>query len=150
MPDLYVILWAVVAAVALIGEVLTISFFLVFFSLGAVVGLLFAFAGLGPFVQVAGFILASVLSMFILRPALFNRLALRGGEVYVGQKSIAGQSGVVTADIEPGGSGTIKVGIGGEYWTARSLDTEEGIKQGSRVRVLDTDGLTALVETVEN
>ena len=148
MPDLYVILWAVVAAVALVGEVLTISFFLVFFSLGAVVGLLLAFAGLGPFVQVAGFIVASVVSMFILRPALLNRLALRGGEVYVGQKSIAGQSGVVTMEIEPGASGTIRVG-GGEYWTAKSLDARERIKQGSRVRVLDTDGLTALVETVD-
>ena len=148
MPDLYVILWAVVAAVALVGEVLTISFFLVFFSLGAVVGLLLAFANLGPFVQVAGFIVASVVSMFILRPALLNRLALRGGEEYVGQKSLAGQSGVVTMEIEPGASGTIRVG-GGEYWTAKSLDAGERIKQGSRVRVLDTDGLTALVETVD-
>lgn len=148
MPDLYVILWAVVGAAALVGEVLTISFFLVFFSLGAVVGLLLALAGLGPFLQVAGFILASVFSMFILRPALLNRLALRGGEVYVGQKSIAGQGAVVTMDIEPGGSGTIRVG-GGEYWTARSLDAGERIEQGARVRVLDTDGLTALVETVD-
>jgi membrane-bound ClpP family serine protease len=37
----------------------------------------------------------------------------------------------------------------GEFWTARSLYPGEKIEKGTKVRVLDTDGLTALVDTVE-
>ena len=42
----------------------------------------------------------------------------------------------------------VRVGSG-EFWTARSLHPDEKIEQGTKVRVLDTDGLTALVDTVE-
>ena len=38
----------------------------------------------------------------------------------------------------------------GEFWTARALYSGEGIEKGAKVRVLDIDGLTALVEPVEN
>jgi membrane-bound ClpP family serine protease len=42
----------------------------------------------------------------------------------------------------------VRVGRG-EFWTARSLYPDEKIERGTKVRVLDTDGLTALVDTVE-
>ena len=143
--DLDIIFWAVLAALAFAGELLSVSFFLLFFSLGAVVALVLAFAGLGLATQALGFIAASVLSMVVLRPALLNRLALRSGEGYAGHRGITGESAVVTEVIEPGGKGTVRVG-GGEFWTARSLHPGERIEEGTRVRVLDTDGLTALVD----
>jgi len=55
---------------------------------------------------------------------------------------------VVTQEIEAGGKGMVRVGSG-EFWTARSLHPDESIERGTKVRVLDTDGLTALVDTVE-
>lgn len=42
----------------------------------------------------------------------------------------------------------VKVG-NGEFWTARTLYTSERLESGVRVRILDTDGLTALVEPLE-
>ena len=146
--DLDIIFWAVLAALAFAGELLSVSFFLLFFSLGAVVALVLAFAGLGLAAQAVGFIAASVLSMVVLRPALLNRLALGGGEGYAGHRGITGENAVVTEAIESGGKGTVRVGSG-EFWTARSLYPGEKIEKGTRVRVLDTDGLTALVEAVE-
>jgi membrane protein implicated in regulation of membrane protease activity len=143
-----IIFWAALAALAFAGELLTVSFFLLFFSLGAVVGLVAALLGLGITAQAVGFLLASVLSMVILRPAFLNRLALRGGEGYRGHRGITGESAVVTEEIEAGGKGMVRVGTG-EFWTARSLHPDERIERGTRVRVLDTDGLTALVDTVE-
>src|SRR5215212_6780608 len=113
--DWEIIFWVALAALAFVGELLTVSFFLLFFSLGAVVGLVAALLGFGITVQAVGFLAASVLSMVILRPAFLNRLALGSGE----------------------------------FWTARSLHPDEKIERGTRVRVLDTDGLTALVDTVE-
>jgi membrane protein implicated in regulation of membrane protease activity len=138
----------VLAALAFAGELLSVSFFLLFFSLGALVALLAAFAGLGIGLQVAGFIVASLLSMVVLRPALMHRISFRGSERYESRDSITGKSGVVTSSIEPGGSGTVRIGSG-EFWTARAVYPEQRIESGTRVRVLDNDGITALVEAVE-
>ena len=136
------------AGLAFVGELLSVSFFLLFFALGAVVALALAFAGLGLTAQAIGFIVASVVSMLVLRPALLNRLSLRGGEAYAGHRGITGERAVVTEAIEAGGKGTVRVGSG-EFWTARAMYTGEGIGKGAKVRVLDIDGLTALVEPVE-
>lgn len=147
--NLDVILWAIVAALTFAGELLTVSFFLLFFAFGALVGLIVAFAGFGVTAQVIGFIAASVLSMVVLRPALLNRLALAGSEPYVGPGKIEGKKAVVTDPIEPGETGMVRVG-NGEFWTARTMYTGERLESGARVRVLDTDGLTALVEPLEH
>jgi membrane protein implicated in regulation of membrane protease activity len=146
--ELDIIFWAVLAALAFAGELLSLSFFLLFFALGALVGLVIAFLGLGLVAQAIGFVAASVLSMAVLRPALMHRISFRGSERYVRRGSIAGKSGVVTDAIEPGGSGTVRIGSG-EFWTARAVYPEQKIESGTRVRVLDTDGITALVEAVE-
>ena len=147
MDNWEIVFWAVLAALAFVGELLTVSFFLLFLSLGAVVGLLAAVFGFGITVQAVGFVAASGLSMAILRPAFLNRLALRAGEGYTGHRGITGESAVVTEEIEAGGKGMVRVGSG-EFWTARSLHSDEKIEPGTRVKVLDTDGLTALVDTV--
>lgn len=146
--DWDIVFWAAVAALAFVGELLTVSFFLLFFSLGALTALGMAFLGFSPVLQAVGFVAASVLSMFVLRPALLNRLALHGGERYVSSSNVTGRTGVVTSAIEPEGKGMIRIG-NGEFWTARSLYPDRAIEPGTRVRVLDTDGLTALVEAVE-
>lgn len=145
--DWEIIFWVVVAALAFVGEVLSMSFFLVFFAIGAVVGVLAALLGLGTGAQVIGFIVASVASMVILRPKIVNRLSFAKSEGYE-SRAITGKSGVVTEPIEPDGSGTVRIGSG-EFWTARSLYGNGKIEKGVKVRVLDTDGLTALVESVE-
>jgi membrane protein implicated in regulation of membrane protease activity len=41
----------------------------------------------------------------------------------------------------------VRIGSG-EFWTARAFYPEQRIDSGTRVRVLDTDGITALVEAV--
>lgn len=146
--DWEIIFWVVLAALAFVGEIMTVSFFLLFFALGATVGVLLAFLGFGMGVQIAGFVAASLLSMAILRPKLLNRLALGDGGGYRSPNNLTGRGGVVTREIEPGESGTVKIG-NGEFWTARSLYPDQRIEKGAKVRVLDTDGLTALVEANE-
>jgi membrane protein implicated in regulation of membrane protease activity len=145
-----IIFWAVLAALAFVGELLSVSFFLLFITLGAVVALLMAFLGLGVALQAAGFIAASLLSVVVLRPSLMHRISFRASEQYESRcrYNIMGKCGVVTHAIEPGGKGTVRIGSG-EFWTAHSVYPDQGIEHGARVRVLDTDGLTALVESVE-
>jgi membrane protein implicated in regulation of membrane protease activity len=140
LSDAETIFWVVVTALAFIGELLSVSFFLLFFALGAAVALVVALSGAGIVAQVVGFVVASLLSLVVLRPVLLHRVFLGGGKRYV-----TGKSGIVTNAIEPGASGMVRVGDG-EFWTARTAYTSQRIEVGSRVRVLDTDGLTALVE----
>lgn len=147
--DWDIVFWAALAALAFVGELMTVSFFLFFFSLGALVALAAALLGFGVTVQAIGFVAASVLSMVVLRPTILNRLALGSSEGYERRVGIAGKSAVVTDAIEPGGSGTVRIGSG-DFWTARTIyPNEEVVQEGTRVRVLDTDGLTAVVEVVE-
>jgi membrane protein implicated in regulation of membrane protease activity len=147
MQSVEIIFWAVLAAVAFVGEILSVSFFLLSFSIGAVVALLMALAGLGVGLQAAGFIATWLLSMVVLRPAIMHRISFRSSEPYASRDSITGKSGVVSSAIEPGASGTVRIGST-EFWTARALYPEHRIELGTRVRVLDTDGLTAVVEAV--
>jgi membrane protein implicated in regulation of membrane protease activity len=147
LEGLEIVVWAVVAALAFVGEILTVSFFLLFLSAGAVAALLMGLLGFGVPFQIAGFIAVSVLSTAVLRPALVRRIS-QSSEIYEGSGGIVGKVGVVTGTIEPGGSGMVRIG-GGEFWTARSLYSGQRIEPGARVRVLETDGLTALVEVVE-
>lgn len=147
LEGLDMVVWAVLGALALVGEVLTASFFLLFFALGAAVALALAFFGAGIALQVGGFVVAVALSMLVLRPALLHQISFGESEKYE-SPGITGKSGVVTSVIEPGGSGTVRIGSG-EFWTARSLYPGQRIEPGARVRVLDTDGLVALVEAVE-
>lgn len=146
--DVEIILWMVAAVVAVVGEVLTTSFFLVFFAFGALAALLLAALGLGLTAQIVGFVVASVLGMVVLRPAVVHRLSFGGSESYERRGEIVGRSGVVTAAIESGASGQIEVG-GGEYWSARLAYGDGKIAKGTRVRVLHTDGMTVLVEPLE-
>ncbi len=148
MDTWHVVFWAVLAALALAGEVLTVSFFLVFFSFGAVAALVLSVLGVGTALQTAGFVLASVAGMLVLRPALVSRLSFKNSERYVGRGDITGKTAVVTQAIGPENSGMVRIG-GGDFWTARALYSGREIEEGTRVRVLDTDGVTALVEPQE-
>ena len=147
MDNLDIVFWAVLAVLAFVGELLTVSFFLLFLSLGALAGLALAALDFSIAAQAIGFVAASALSMAILRPALMHRISFRGSERYESRNAVTGRSGVVTDAIEPGGSGMVRIGSG-DFWTARSVYPEQGIEAGTRVRVLDTDGITALVEAV--
>jgi membrane protein implicated in regulation of membrane protease activity len=147
LENLDIVFWAVLAALAFVGELLSVSFFLLFLSLGALVGLIAASLGFSTAAQAVAFVAASVLSMAVLRPALMHRISFRGSERYESRNAVTGRSGVVTDRIEPGASGTVRIGSG-EFWSARSVYPEQGIEAGARVRVLDMDGITALVEAV--
>lgn len=149
MENMDIILWAVVMALALVGEMLIpLSFFLVFFALGGAVALVMALLGAGSVAEVLGFVAASLVGMVVLRPALLERISLQSGERYLGHRGITGRSATVTEAIEPDASGMVQIGKG-EFWTARALYSGERIGKGERVKVLDMDGLTALVEPVE-
>ena len=123
MENLDIIFWVVLA---FIGELLSVSFFLLFFSFGALARLVIAFLELGLIAQAISFVAASVLGMAVLRPALMHRISFRGSARYESRDSITGRGGIMTTSIEPAGSGTMRIGSG-EFWTACAVYPEQRI-----------------------
>ena len=143
-------MWAViwlVAALALIGaEVLSGEFVLLMLGGGAL-----AAAGMSAVVQdapvVGGitFALASVLLLLAARPALRRRLD-RGISAHppLHTQGLVGRSAVATERVDTHGG---QVRIGGDVWSARTLDEHDVIEAGTAVTVMRISGATAVVVT---
>ncbi len=145
-----VILWLIIAAAALVGEVLTTSFFLIFFTVGAAVAFLLAvFTGASIELEAVVFLAISFATMLILRPPLVQRLALHRSSGYRSTDGIVGKKGVVTRMIRPGMSGTVQIGSG-EYWTAEAVYSNRELPEGTPVEVVATRGVTALVDPLDD
>jgi membrane protein implicated in regulation of membrane protease activity len=136
------VLWVVLACAFGVGEMLSGGFFLAPFALGAAL----AAAGdavAGSAVGLIVFILASILSLVLLRPTVRSHTRLppairTGGAALIGKRAI-----VLERIANAEGVGIVK--IDGEVWTARSLYDDEEIEPGARVEVVDIKGATALV-----
>lgn len=126
-----------------VGEMHTGGFYLGPFAVGALVGAVLSFAGVGLSLSLIAFLLVSLLLLALLRPlaARHRRLppAIRSGTA-----ALVGRDAIVLERIaNREGVGCVK--IGGEVWTARSYDDDEVIDPGEQVQVVEIRGATALV-----
>ena len=135
------VLWVIVAAVLLAGEVVTFGFFLAPVALAALVAAVVALFGGGIELQVGSFLVASVASILLLRPIVQRHLRTPA-QLRTGTAALVGTTGVVIERVDVNGG---RVRIGGEVWSARSYDEDQVIEPGARVSVLEIKGATALV-----
>jgi membrane protein implicated in regulation of membrane protease activity len=136
------LVWVLVACGFGVGEMLTTGFFLAPF---AVAGALAAAtdAAVGGLAAWVVFVLASILTLAVVRPLVKTRL-LSSPTTRTGAAALIGKQAVVLERIHNGeGVGCVK--IDGEVWTARALDDDHQIEPGTRVEVVDIKGATALV-----
>lgn len=137
------ILWLVAAGVFGIGEMLTTGFFLAPFALGAALAAVTAAVGAGGIASWVVFVLVSILSLAVIRPIAKSHIKMPP-QIRTGSAALIGKQAIVLERIvNDEGVGCVK--IGGEVWTARSLDDDEVIEKGTRVQVIDIRGATALV-----
>lgn len=137
------VLWILIAIVFAVGEVMTPSFYLAPFALGAGVAALADFAGATTVIALVVFLVSSLALLGFLRPIARRHLYLPA-QLRSGAAALVGASGTVTERIanDPG-SGAVK--LGGEVWTARAYDEDAVIEVGTRVEVVEIKGATALV-----
>jgi membrane protein implicated in regulation of membrane protease activity len=133
----------IAACVFGIGEMLTTSFFLAPFALGAGLAALVDAAGAGGAAAWIVFIVASVLTLGIVRPIARSHMKVPP-QIRTGAAALVGRQAIVLERIaNDEGVGCVK--IDGEVWTARAFDDDEIIERGTRVHVVDIKGATALV-----
>jgi membrane protein implicated in regulation of membrane protease activity len=137
------VLWVIAACAFGVGEMLTTSFFLAPFALGALIAAGVDAAGLSATGSLAVFIAVSLVTLFVLRPIARSHMrsapALRTGAA-----AIVGKDAMVLERIcNNEAVGCVK--IDGEVWTARAYDEDDVIEPGKRVHVMAIKGATALV-----
>lgn len=136
-------LWVLVTVVCLILELTSGDFFIMCFAIGAVVTAIAAVLGLGFYGQLAVFVVASVLSIFFVRPKLCKLLHGKRRERPSNADALMGRIGRVSEAIEQDGYG--RVAIDGDDWKAVSADGSY-MPLGQNVRVVGRESIIITVE----
>ena len=143
-PALWV--WVIIIAASIFAEIATLGLTTIWFAGGAGVALGVCIAGGGIWLQIILFIIVSVVLMFLIRPYAKKRFNTKRTATNV--DSILGQTGIVLDEINNLMSqGLVK--IGGQEWTARSMDSNEKIGPGEEVVVERIEGVRAIVRKKE-
>ena len=138
-------MWAVVAVVCLILELMAGDFFIICFSIGAVFAAIAAAFGLGFYSQLVAFAVFTLISLFWVRP--FAKRYLRKGEDrrVSNADALLGRQGRVVETVEADGFGRVQ--IDGDVWKAVTKESAD-IPEGSNVRVIDRESTIITVETI--
>ncbi|MGQ4381140.1 NfeD family protein [Streptomyces sp. SAS_267] len=143
MNDINAWVWWLVGAAGLgIPLVVTAMPEFGMFSVGAVAAAAPAGLGGGVVVQVLVFVIVSVALIAVVRPIAARHRSQRP-ELATGIEALKGRQAIVLERVDGSGAGRIK--LGGEIWSARSLDGAQAYEVGQEVDVVDIDGATAIV-----
>ena len=144
--DLWMI-WVAIAVVCAIAEMFTAGFFIMCFSVGALVALPFSFFGVPAVWQWVIFAVASTAAIFLVRPFAVRYLREKGAKEAVSNAdAILGKTCTVSEDIPEKGYGRVK--LGGDDWKATSADGS-ALAVGTRVRIVARESLIVTVEAAD-
>lgn len=136
--------WLVVFIVMSVIELATMGLVTVWFAGGALAALLASIINLNIYVQVAVFLIVTIVLLLFTRPYVEKHLQKHER---TNVESVPGQIAVVTEEIDNlRGLGQAK--INGMEWTARAEMDEEKIPAGASVKVLSVSGVKLIVTPV--
>ena len=136
------IFWFILFLVALVVEFSTAGLVSIWFAFGALCTMGIAVLTENVFIQIAAFIVISVVTLILTKPLIKKFKAFDVQPT--NSDRVIGKLADVTKDIIPNNFGEVK--IFGEYWTAIS---EDKIKAGTKVRVKAIEGVKLIVEKEE-
>lgn len=143
MDQIAWIFWLALGVVLIVAEVFTLSFFLLWFGVGAIAAALVAMTGLGFGWQFLTFALVSV-GLTLLSRTIFSKADRGADPVKMGMESLPGQIGTVTI----GSKGALQEGavkVFGSEWTAFPSDGESELTEGEKVEVVSVRGSSIYV-----
>lgn len=127
-------LWTIVAIVCLIIELSSGDFFIICFSIGALLGIVGAMVGINIYWQILLFAIGSLLAIFFVRPVALRYLHKNEPNRPSNADALIGRTGKVTETIKAGDYGY--VAIDGDMWKACSQENVD-IEKGAMVSVVD-------------
>lgn len=139
------LVWMVIAAAFVIGEIFTLGFFLLWFGIGAAVAGIMAIFGLGGSWQWGAFAVVSGV-LFVLSRRFAERFSKKQPPG-IGADRFIDKKGVVLEEVDNiKNSGRIRMGK--EEWRAES-DTGAVIPVGKEVRVTKLVGTHVVIKTLK-
>lgn len=145
MADNVWLIWMIMAAVFIIGEIFTAGFFLLWFGIGAAAAGILAMLDIGAGWQWAAFIVVSGL-LFVVSRRFAERITKKQPPG-IGADRFIGMKGVVLEEVD-NTKNTGRVRIEKEEWRADS-DTGEVIPVDKSVEVTRLVGTRLIVKTIK-
>ncbi len=137
------IIWLIITVAMSLIELMTMGLVTIWFAAGSVVALLLSLIGTPMWLQIAAFLVVSVVVLILVRPIAMthfnNRLKKTNIDAIIGRKLIA------KTDID-NLHGTGKVDMDGSTWLAASNVDNIVIKAGEEVKVVEVRGAKLIVE----
>jgi membrane protein implicated in regulation of membrane protease activity len=136
------LIWLIAAGALVVAETLSLGLVLIMFAGGALVAGGAAALGLGVGLQVLVFAIAAVGLLLVVRPIARRHLENTEELSRTGIEALVGRTATVlrTVDAQQG-----RVKIGGDEWSAQSYDATQVLEVGRTVRVMEINGVTAVV-----
>ncbi|WP_461878325.1 NfeD family protein [Fusicatenibacter sp.] len=142
----FAVYWLIALIVFLVIEAATLGLATIWFAGGALVALIAAMCGAGLGIQVASFLVVSLVLLIFTRPFAVRFLSKDTLKTNVDR--VIGMEGVVTEEIS-NLAGTGKVSLGGNIWTARTENEGGTIPVDAVVAVLRVEGVKLIVKVKE-
>ena len=137
--------WMYAAIILFIIELFTPGFIVACLGIGSVIASLIAYIGLDLDAQLIGFAVSTLLSLFVIRPMLYNK---NGAEdkIQTNTEALIGRKARVT-EIINSTLNTGRVSIDGDVWRAKSVDGET-IEINNQVQVLSINSTIVTVKKI--
>lgn len=138
-------IWLIIAGFFLILESITSGFLVFWFSVSALITMIFSFFIVNQTIQASIFVVLSIVLLFATKPFV-KKMTKQSTSIKTNAFSIEGKTAKVVLDIDPvEGCGQIKVN--GEKWSAKSID-DSFISKDTEVKVITIEGVKAIVEPI--
>ncbi len=142
------LVWFLVALVALLGELFTMSFYAVYEAVAAALVGLLALIWPNFIVQVVAFAVFSAVLLGVVRPVTIELLFRVRPQPTVQFPDITGKEATVRERVTDRG-GLVEVGSG-EFWSARAYPPGEVFEPGTQVVVAYREGIRLFVQAARN
>jgi membrane protein implicated in regulation of membrane protease activity len=135
------LIWVIAAGVLAGAEALSLDLVLIMCAGGAAAGAITAAAGGGAVLQLIVAIVSTGLLLGFVRPVAKRHL-IGVGTHQTGSAALVGKEAIVLSAVDAHDG---RVRLNGAEWSARSYDHTQTLAVGTRVRVMEIDGATAVV-----
>ena len=140
------IVWLVVVVLLFAAEAATVGLVSIWFGVGALTGLGISFFCRNVWIQLAVFLVGSLVGLRAVRPLVKKYIAPR--KVATNADRTVGAEGVVTQTVD-NLAATGQISVGGAAWTARAEPGAAPIPEGAQVRVLRIEGVKVIVAPIQ-
>lgn len=137
------LMWLLLIIITLTMEGFTLGLVTIWFTCGALVGLIANYLGASLCLQIVLFMIVTVICLFFTRPIAVKYLNI--GKYKSNVEGIIDKKARVTSKID-NINGLGKAVVNGQEWTARSVDDNITIDEGQIVTIIKIEGVKLIVK----